>query len=131
MTISGQAHLPNKRPRTVTLIGCLFVASGIIGLAHHASAFNTQGLFEGGEAWVLSIRILAIVGGVFMLRGANWARWLALVWIAYHVILSALHSLSETVIHIVLLAGFAYVLLRPQASAYFRSTRRRPEQPAA
>ena len=36
---------------------------------------------------------LAIVCGVFLLRGHNWARWLALAWIAFHVVLSAFHAI--------------------------------------
>jgi hypothetical protein len=92
---------------------------------------TAHGPFEYGEAWVLFIRLLAIICGVFILRGANWARWFALVWIAYHVILSALHSVSGTVIHIVLLAVVAHALYRPQSSEYFRRTTRHPEQPAA
>ncbi|MGH7426967.1 MAG: hypothetical protein ACREJ4_01150 [Candidatus Methylomirabilaceae bacterium] len=131
MTISGHAHLTSKRPRSVTVIGYLIVAAGIIGFAYHATEFSRQGPVEYGVVWVLLIRLLAIVGGVLMLRGANWARWLALAWIAYHVILSALHSWSDTVIHVGLLAGVAYVLLRPEASAYFRHTRRHHDPPAA
>ena len=130
MTISGHARLPNRRPRSVAVISYLFVAAGIVGFAYHATEFNTEGPFEYEVVGVLFIRLLAIVGGVFMLRGANWARWLALVWIAYHLIVSALHSLSETVMHIVLLAGVTYVLLRPEASRYFCGTSRPPEQPA-
>jgi hypothetical protein len=55
-----------------------------------------------------------------MLRGHNWARWLILVWIAYHVVLSALHSVSEVVVHGLLFVVIAYVLFRPRVSAYFR-----------
>jgi hypothetical protein len=50
---------------------------------------------------------------------------------AYHVILSAFHSVSETIAHAALFAVVAYVLLRPKASAYFRVAGRHPEQPAA
>ena len=55
-----------------------------------------------------------------MLRGCNWARWLALAWIAFHVVLSAFHSLPEFALHAVLCAVFAYFLLRPDAALYFR-----------
>jgi len=58
---------------------------------------------------------------VYMLLGRNWARWLGLAWIAFHVIISAFHSAQELVIHGLLLALFAYFLLRPSASAYFRA----------
>ena len=109
----------NKRPRSVTVISWLFVAAGAIGLAYHATEFKA---FQYEVVWVCLVRLLAILCGVFMLRGSNWARWLLLVWIAYHVILSAFHSLSELVVHSLLFAVVAYFLLRPQASAYFRKT---------
>jgi len=112
-----------KRPRSVTVISCLFIAAGVIGFAYHATEFRVQGPFQYELAWVIFVRLLAIVGGVFALRGANWARWLLLVWIAYHVGVSALHSLSELMMHGVLFVVVAYVLLRAQASAYFRNVR--------
>jgi len=58
-----------------------------------------------------------------MLRGRNWARWLLLIWIAYHVILSGVHSLFQLVVHGLLFAVIAYFLFRPRASAYFRGAR--------
>jgi hypothetical protein len=60
------------------------------------------------------------VGGIFILRGANWARWLLLAWLCYHVVLSAFHSLSEMIIHGVLCAVIASLLFRRQATGYFR-----------
>ena len=120
-----------RRPLSVTVIGWLFVAAGIVGVVYHATELDRRSPFESDVVWVLLVRLLAIVAGVFMLRGANWARWLAIAWIAYHVILSAFHSVSETVAHAVLFAVIAYVLLRPGASAYFRGTRQHPEPPMA
>jgi membrane protein implicated in regulation of membrane protease activity len=54
-----------------------------------------------------------------MLRGSNWARWLAIAWLAYHVVLSAFHGWQETIVHFLFFAGVAYLLFRPNASAYF------------
>ena len=34
--------------------------------------------------------LLAVLAGVFLLKGRNWARWLLLLWIAFHVILPRL-----------------------------------------
>jgi uncharacterized membrane protein HdeD (DUF308 family) len=113
----------NKRPLSVTVIGCLFIAAGVIGIAYHSTEFNTQRPFEYEIVWACFVRLLAIVGGVFVLRGNNWARWLLLVWIAYHVILSAFHSLSELIVHGLLLAVVAYVLFRSAASPYFRDAK--------
>jgi hypothetical protein len=112
-----------KRPLAITIISWLFVAAGVIGLAYHATGFKAWRPFEYDAVWVCLVRLLAILCGVFMLRGSNWARWLLLVWIAYHVILSAFHSVFEVVIHSLLFGVVAYFLLRPQASAYFRGTR--------
>ena len=117
------AAVQKKRPRSVTAISCLFIAAGIFGFAYHATEFRAQGPFQYELVWVIFVRLLAIVGGVFALRGANWARWLLLVWIAYHVGVSALHSLSELVMHSVLFVVVAYLLLRAQAAAYFRRVR--------
>ena len=122
------APLPSGRPRSVTVIGWLFIAAGTVGLVYHASALETSGPLDYEAVWVLFLRLLAVVGGAFMLRGADWARWLMLAWIAYHVVLSAFHSWSDTAVHAALLAGVAYLLLRPEAGAYFRGTKRRPEQ---
>ena len=108
----------NKRPPSVTIIGCIFIAAGIIGFAYHVTEFKTLPPFE--VVWVCLLRLLAIFGGMFVLRGHNWARWLLLVWMAYHVVLSAFHPLSELVAHGLLFVVIAYVLFRPQASAYFR-----------
>jgi len=74
------------------------------------------------DRWVVLIsivRIIAVVGGVFLLMGHNWARWLMLAWLAFHVVVSAFHSLSESIAHVVLLIIVGYVLLRQPASKYF------------
>lgn len=108
----------NKRPLSVTVIGCIFIAAGVVGFAHHVTEFRTQRSFE--LVWVCLLRLLAILGGVFVLRGRNWARWLCLAWIGYHVALSAFHTMSELVMHAVLFGVFTYILFRPRAAAYFR-----------
>jgi len=118
----------NKRPRSISVISWLFVAAGAIGLAYHATEFKVDRPFQYDVVWVCLVRLLAILCGVFMLRGSNWARWLLLVWIAYHVILSAFHSLSELAMHTLLLGVVAYFLFRPRASAYFRGASAEPDR---
>jgi tryptophan-rich sensory protein len=110
----------NKRPVSVTVIGCIFIAAGVIGFVYHLPEFKTRS-FDYGIVGISVARLVAVVGGAFVLRGHNWARWLLLVWIAFHVVLSAFHSMSQLVTHALLFAVVAYVLFRPQASAYFRS----------
>lgn len=110
----------NKRPRSVIVISWLFVAAGVVGFVYHTTEFTLQGPLQYGLVWVCFLRLLAIVCGVFMLRGSNSARWLLLAWIAYHVILSASHTLSEFLVHSLLFAVVAYFLFSSAASAYFR-----------
>ena len=106
-----------KRPLQVTITGCLFIVAGLVGLVYHLSERPL-------DHWIVlisMIRIIAVVGGVFLLMGHNWARWLMLAWLAFHVVVSAFHSLSESIAHVVLLIIAGYVLLRPPASKYFQS----------
>ena len=113
----------NKRPHSVTAIGCIFIVAGVIGLAYHGAEFKAQRHFDYDSVWVLLVRVLAILGGVFLLRGSDWARWFLLIWIAYHVILSAFHSVFELITHSLLLGVIAFFLYRPRVSAYFRDMR--------
>ncbi|SRR6266478_4687442 len=119
----------NKRPLSVTVIGCLFIAAGVIGFAYHVTEFKSLRSFPSEIVWAACVRLLAVLGGVFVLRRHNWARWLLLVWIAFHVILSAFHSWSELIVHGLLFVVVAYVLFRPRASAYFRGASGRDRLP--
>jgi len=112
-----------KRPLSVTIIGWLIIAAGTVGLVYHATEFKTDRPFQYELVVICLIRLFAIVCGVFMLRGRDWARWGILVWVAYHVILSAFHTLSELVIHSLLFVVVAWFLLRARASVYFRAAR--------
>ena len=114
----------SRRPLSVTLVGWLFIAAGATGLVYHAGEFRTRPRAE--FALTCFVRLLAILGGAFLLRGHNWARWLLIAWLAYHVALSAFHSPLELAMHAGLLVVIAYLLLRPKASAYFGSARVNP-----
>jgi len=113
----------NQRPLSVTVFGFLYIAAGALGLAFHLTEFKPQHPFPYELVWISVVRLIAIVCGVYMLRGSNWARWLALVWITYHVILSGFHSRFELVMHSLLCAAFAYFVFRPRATQYFRAVR--------
>lgn len=106
-----------KRPFPVTILGCLFIVVGLVSLTYH--------LFKGPlDHWIFPISlvgIIAIVGGVFLVKGHGWARWLVLAWLAFHVVVSAFHSLSDSMAHLLLLIAVGYFLLGPPASKYFNS----------
>jgi uncharacterized membrane protein HdeD (DUF308 family) len=104
-----------KRPFQVTFLGWLFILVGVLSTTYH--------LLKGSlDRWTLPIvlvGVIAVVAGVFLLRGANWARWLLLAWLAFHVVVSALNSFSEALPHVVLFFVVGYVLLGPPTSKYF------------
>ena len=109
-----------QRPLSVTLIGLLFIGVGVLGVGYHAREFWAPGPFHYDLVWITFVRLLAIVGGLYLLRGSNWARWLLVAWLAFHVVVGAMHSASEAVMHAVLLVVIGYFLFRPRASAYCR-----------
>jgi hypothetical protein len=108
-----------KRPLTILILSCLYIATGIFGLAHHLSDIKVSQPFQSDLVWASATSAVAVVCGAFMLRAANWARWLALAWIAFHVVLSIFHSLQQVLVHGLLFLLFAYILFRPEARAYF------------
>lgn len=113
-----------KRPLSVTILAIFLAAAGAVGLVYHVTEIKTFNPFPWDVLWVSVVRVAAIVAGVFMLRGRNWARWLAIVWIGFHVGISAFHSARELVMHALLLAVFVYFLFRRAANFYFRSSLR-------
>ena len=110
----------NRRPLSVTVVSCLLAAAGAVGFVYHLTELNVRHPFQNDAAWVSLVRLAAIVGGVYMLRGRNWARWLAMAWIGFHVVVSGFHSFPQFAVHAVLFVVFAWVLFRPQAAEYFR-----------
>jgi hypothetical protein len=110
----------NKRPVTVSIIGWLLVVVGTTGFIFHLYEVKPQHALQGGNVWIFVVELVAIVSGAFVLRGRNWARWLALAWIAFHVVFSFFNSWHQVAVHGLILLLFAYALFRPEANAYFR-----------
>jgi len=111
----------NKRPVAVTILGWLLMVVGLVGLAYHAKEIDLRHPLQNDTLWVELVRVLAIVAGVFMLRGQNWARWLAMAWIGFHVVISYWHSWQQVAMHAVVFVVFAYMLFRSAANRYFRT----------
>jgi hypothetical protein len=107
----------NKRPLSVLVLSCLYIATGAMGFAYHFPAMMAR---EQYSVWIELVRLLAVVCGVFMLRGHNWARWLALVWMAFHVAIS-FPALGKVAFHLTFFVAIAWLLFRPDARRYFSS----------
>jgi hypothetical protein len=113
-----------KRPLSITVVGLLFLITGVVTFGFHLWRAwvwrgSTRGEIHSDVLLILSVSLLALVAGVFMLLGSNWARWLALAWLAFHVVISALNSWQQTVMHTLLFALIAWLLLRPEAAGWF------------
>jgi len=104
-------------PISVILIAGLYLVSGLVGLAYHAIELGGAPGYE--TFWILLLRLLAVIGGIFALRGANWARWLLVAWILYHIILSLNHSITEVLSHIVIFLLTVLALFSKKARAFF------------
>lgn len=115
---------PGKAPWPVLLVAALYIAIGAIGFVAHFPAFHGQYGFHQEDFWIELTEALALLAGIYLLRGRDWARWLALVWIAFHVVLSAFHSLQEMLIHAALCVLIAFVLFGPPSRGFFRARSR-------
>ena len=109
----------NQRPLAVTFIAWLFIAAGIFGAALHLRELLSIGHFRWEDLWAPLLSLVATVAGVFLLVGHNWARWLAVAWMAFHAAISFFDSISKVAVHVVLLVLIAYALFRRDARIYF------------
>ena len=114
-----------KRPLSLTILACVYIAVGTVGFVYHFGDFQTKHVFQNDAVWIELTEILAVVSGVFMLRGNEWARWLAFTWMAFHVVLS-FYEFSKFAVHCLLCAFIGWCLFRPEATRYFRSARFKP-----
>lgn len=110
----------NKRPLTVTVISVLYMVTGVGAFAGHLIQYKPQQPFDYDIVWASLVNLIALVAGVYMFRGHNWARWLAMAWMGFHVCLSVFHPRFELVLHSLLFVVLAYFLFRPAVSRYFR-----------
>jgi hypothetical protein len=108
-----------RRPISITVLGALLIVAGSVGLVYHATEFKSFQPFPWDLLAISVVRLLAILAGVYLLLGKNWARWLALAWIAFHVVVGAFNGTVQFAIHAALLLVFAFLLFRPAAKTFF------------
>ena len=104
-----------KRPIAVLFLSSLYIAVGTIGFAVN---FPKLIALQQDSIWIELTELLALLAGAFMFRRRNWARWLALVWMAFHVAIS-FPVVRQVVTHSIIFALIAWVLFRPDARRYF------------
>lgn len=103
----------------VVVVACLYLAVGVIGFAYHFQGLLTS---QPDAIWIEVTEFLAIVCGVFLLRRQNWARWLAIAWMGFHVAISAFYPLQRFAIHALFLVAITWVLFASRYGGIFRRT---------
>jgi len=106
-----------KCPIEVLAVAWLYILVGTLGLVRH---FPRALVFHWDDIWILLTELLAVIAGVFMLRGNNWARWLAIAWILFHVAISW-PVVRQLVVHSVITILIVALLFRRDARQYFTS----------
>lgn len=114
-TENGNQNISPKRiPASVMVVACLYLAVGVGGFVVHFKDLRApDGL------WIEITEFLAIVCGAFLLRAQNWARWLAVAWMAFHVAIS-FGLFGELAVHSLFLVLIVWCLFGADASRFFR-----------
>jgi hypothetical protein len=108
-----------KRPLSVTILAWIYIVVGVVSFVYGAPLHGVHA----DDILAESVRLSGIIAGVWMLRGENWARWLAIAWIVFHIALSAFHLLGELAMHTAFGVVIAILLFRPDAARYFHTRR--------
>ena len=98
---------------SIVAVGVVFLALGVLDVWRGVAPLLAEGhaRLAGDDMLVLAIGVAALIGGTFVLRGRNWARWLLAVW-----------KPTAFVAHLVIFGFIAFLLFRPPASTHFGSS---------
>jgi hypothetical protein len=110
-----------KRPIAITILAWLYIAVGVLSTGAHYANFRSHKPMVNEFFWITALGAAAILAGAFMLHGHNWARWLALAWIAAHVVISALNLMHGLLMHCVVFLLVAAILFQREAREYFKT----------
>ena len=112
-----------KRPIPVILIACLYLLVGVGGFIGHFPGLLAR---HSDAVGIELTELLAAVAGIFLLLRHNWARWLALAWILFHVAISLTDPLGKLAVHVIFCILIAWALFRPASGQWFRPTAAAP-----
>ena len=111
-----------KPPLAVRIIAWIYILTGAGGFVQHLLDLKSQPL-EIDLVWAELTSLIAIVAGVYLLRGHDWARWLALAWMAFHVVLSIFHTRFELAMHALFFLLLTYFLFQPAINRFVGTAR--------
>ncbi len=104
-----------KCPVAIWIVAALYMGVGIFTASRMVADLFQHHPYsvESGLAG-----LVAIVAAAYLRRGDNWARWLALAWIAFHVAISY-RVPSEWMAHLGIMAAIGVLLFLPSSRRFF------------
>lgn len=108
-----------KRPVAVVIVVVVYLLVGVMGFVYH---FNELTAGHPDAIAIELTELTAVIAGVGLLMQKDWARWLALAWVLFHVIISLFHPLRELLIHAALCILIAWLLFRPATAGWFKES---------
>ena len=108
-----------NKPISVLIVAILLILAGTVGFFYHLQDFSDPDQELYITILVEILRIVAIISGVLLLRRNNLGKWLAIGWVALHVIISGFNSVQEMLMHLVILIIITVLLFLPSSSSYF------------
>jgi hypothetical protein len=130
----------NQRPTSVTVISWFLIGTSALTLLTSFAMFNNpvaRDLMAQNPIPIPVQYAMMYVGlsvsltcGIFMLKGANWARLFYIFWSAFGFLVSLLTSPVKTMLipGVVVFGVFVFFLTRPQATAFFKNLPPPPAQ---
>ena len=139
---STMADGSQQRPLSIAILAVLMVLYGLFTLFPKLLLLTSQEVFEasadltatmtadGLVALPLELQIaigfvaslVAVLSGIFVWRGRNWARWVAVLWMIFSLLLYVLQT-GMTWLPVIKLPVFflvLFLLFRPQVAEHFR-----------
>ncbi|MGC1422671.1 MAG: hypothetical protein WA354_14670 [Terracidiphilus sp.] len=109
-----------KPPIPVMIVIVVYLLVGVMGFVYHFPELTA------GHRDAIAIELTeltAVVAAVGLLLRQNWARWLALAWVIFHVVISIFHPVRELLIHAALCVLIAWLLFRPATARWFKEVK--------
>ena len=139
---TNMAETRPRRPRSISILAVVMVLYGLFTLFPKILLLTSQEVYEASAALAASLAaggllalpldlqiaigfiasFVAILAGIFIWRGRNWARWAAALWMVLTLALYVLQT-GPTWLPAIKLPVFflvLFLLFRPQAAGHFR-----------
>lgn len=109
---------PANRPLLITLLGWLLILTGAAQFVLHAVRIHRP--MHLPDLGLPLFELVILVCGIFLLRGSNVARWIAVAWIGVHICIGFLDSPGRGLIHCLIFLLLIWLLFRPGVNTWFR-----------